>query len=104
MSDVSITREEEELFHAAVARMRAGVMAVIFAMVTGGGFFVATVWLLIRGGPNVGSHLGLLRHYFPGYTVTWMGSFVGLFYGMIVGGITGWWLTWVYNRVTDRRR
>ena len=33
---------------------------------------------MIKGGPNVGQHLGLLRAYYPGYSVTWLGSFVGL--------------------------
>ena len=48
----------------AVARLRAGVMAVVFGMFGGGSLFLATVWLLLRGGENVGKHLSLLHHYF----------------------------------------
>ena len=63
--------EEWELVRPAIARLRASVMAVVFALVGGTGLFLATVWLVVRGGPNVGVHLGLLANYFPGYSVTW---------------------------------
>ena len=39
-------------------------MALVFAFCGGVGLFLATVWLLFRGGPNVGEHLGLLANYF----------------------------------------
>lgn len=97
----SATRERE-LLAAAVARLRAGVMAVVFGMVGGAGLFLATVWLLVRGGTNVGKHLSLLGHYFPGYAVTWPGSFLGLFYGALTGAVVGWLVAWVYNRVAAR--
>lgn len=96
-------RREEELLAAAVARMRAGVMATVFALVGAAVLLLATAWLLVRGGPNVGQHLGLLRHYFPGYTVTWPGAFLGGLYGALVGGIVGWTLAHLYNLVADRR-
>ena len=93
---------ERALLRAAVARLRAGVMAVVFGMVGGGGLFVATSWLLIRGGENVGKHLNLLGHYFPGYAVTWPGAFLGLLYGAAAGAILGWCIAWVYNQVASR--
>ena len=55
------------------------------------------------GGPGVGTHLGLLGQYFPGYRVTWPGAFVGLFYGIAVGAVLGWLLAWVYNRLARLR-
>lgn len=98
---------EARLLERAIARMRAGVMAIVFALVCGTGLFVATAWLLVRGGPEVGKTLGLLRHYFPGYSVTWGGTVVGFAYGVVVGGIAGGLLAWVYNRTAalgERRR
>jgi len=86
----------------AVARLRAGVMAVVFGMFGGGSLFLATVWLLLRGGENVGKHLSLLHHYFPGYSVTWGGAIVGLLYGAAVGAVLGWAVSWVYNLVAAR--
>lgn len=97
-----VTEAEERLIRAAIARMRAGVMALVFAMVGGTGLFVATAWLLVRGGPNVGATLGLLRNYFPGYSVTWPGAFVGLAYGAAVGGVAGYVLARTYNRIAAR--
>ena len=43
---------ERDLLHAAIVRMRARIMAVVFGMLGGTGLCVATVWLLLRGGPQ----------------------------------------------------
>lgn len=98
-----LSEPEERLIESAVARMRGGVMAVVFGMVGGVGWFLATAWLLIRGGQNVGQTLGLMRNYFPGYSVTWTGSLVALAYGTLVGAILGWSLARIYNWLATRR-
>jgi hypothetical protein len=95
---------ELELVHAAIARLRASVMAVVFGMLGGVGLWLATAWLLIRGGSMVGKNLSLLSNYFPGYTVTWPGAFVGLFYGALTGAVLGFSVAWIYNRVVDLRK
>lgn len=87
----------------AVARIKAGILAILFALLGGGGLFLMTIWLVIKGGPLVGEHLQLLRHYFPGYHVTYGGAFVGLFYGALVGGAVGWTIGIVYNRIVGIR-
>ncbi len=98
-------RDSEDVALArAVARLRAGVMATVFGMSSGCALFVATLWLVIRGGTNVGQHLSLLRFYFPGYTVTWGGALLGFLYGALVGGVAGFLLAWIYNRLVDWRR
>ena len=84
-----------------VARIQAVVLAFVMGVICGLSIFIATAWLLIKGGPNVGEHLQLLGQYFPGYKVTWFGSFVGMFYGVIVGGIAGWLIGFIYNRIVD---
>jgi hypothetical protein len=94
---------ETELIETAIVRLRSRVMATVFAMVGGTGLFLATAWLLLRGGPSVGLHLGLLSNYFPGYSVTWPGSLIGFGYGALLGGVAGWSVAWIYNRVTDIR-
>ena len=97
------TVSEWLLIDAAVARLRASVMAVVIGLVSGTGLFVATVWLVIRGGPNVGATLGLLRFYFPGYSVTWPGAFVGFLYAAPLGAAIGWLVAFLYNRIVARR-
>jgi len=97
------SRSEEALIRAAVARLRAGILALVCALLAGSGLALATVWLLVRGGPNVGQHLALLRNYLPGYTVTWPGALLGFLYGALIGGLVGWTTAWIYNRLVDLR-
>ena len=94
---------ERALIRGAVVRMRARIMATVFGMLGGTGVFVATAWLLIRGGERVGEHLGLLRHFFPGYSVSWLGAFVGFFWGACFAAALGWGVAWIYNQVVERR-
>jgi hypothetical protein len=83
--------------------MRAGTVAVVTAIVTGFALFAATVWLVLKGGPNVGQHLGLLSAYYPGYSVTWSGSLVGFTYGALTGALLGWCVAWFYNFLVGRK-
>jgi hypothetical protein len=103
MTDHPVTSGELTLIETAVARLRAGILAIVFGMVGGAGLFVATAWLLIKGGVNVGVTLGLLGNYLPGYSVTWPGAVVGLLYGAAIGAAMGWTLARVYNRLARRR-
>ena len=94
---------EEQLLGRAIARLRAGILAIVFGLISGTGLMVATLWLVVRGGPRVGQHLVLLNQYFPGYDVTWLGSIVGFLYAGAIGAITGWLIGRLYNFVVDLR-
>jgi hypothetical protein len=87
----------------AIARIQTGVLTIVFAALGGLGLFLMTAWLLVKDGPNVGAHLQLLGNYFPGYSVTWLGSLVGLTYGALVGGVAGWSIGTIYNKVVSFR-
>jgi len=65
--------------------------------VTGLVVFLATAVLVLKGGDVVGPRLGLLSQYFPGYTVTTLGSLVGLLYGFISGFVGGWGFAFLRN-------
>jgi hypothetical protein len=95
--------QELLLVNRTIARLRAGIVATVTAMVTGFGLFAATLWLVIKGGPNVGQNLSLLSAYYPGYTVTWIGSLVGLAYGALTGAVLGWCVAWFYNVLANLR-
>jgi hypothetical protein len=86
-----------------IARLRAGIVAVVSGMVAGFGLFTATLWLVIKGGENVGQNLSLLRSYYPGYSVTWGGSLLGFFYGALTGAVLGWCVAWFYNLLAGWR-
>jgi len=60
-------------------------MGVAFAL----GLWLLTMILVVKGGYPIGPTLGLLGHYFPGYTVTFVGAFIGLFWGFIAGFLLG---------------
>jgi hypothetical protein len=94
----------KEVLSQAVAKIQAGVLAVVCGLIGGLGLFIMTVWLLLEGGQQVGTHLQLLSNYFIGYSVTWVGSFVGLFYGALTGGVLGWTIGFIYNKVVGIRR
>jgi hypothetical protein len=61
----------------------------------GAGVFLATLWVMARGGP--GEHLALLGRFYPGYTVSILGGILGLIYGFIDGLIGGLIFVWLYN-------
>jgi len=65
--------------------------------VCGALLFVATLWLTIKGGNDVGANLQLLRNYFPGYRVTAAGSILGFAYGFASGFIMGWSFAFLRN-------
>ena len=98
-----MNKEIDELGKA-VARIQTKVLAFVFALITGLGLFLMTVWLLIKGGPGVGAHLNLLGQYFVGYSVTWKGSILGFCYGSVIGGIVGWAIGTIYNRIVSMRQ
>jgi protoporphyrinogen oxidase len=68
-------------------------------VVGGVALFVATLALVLKGGPVMGPTLGLLGQYFPGYSVTALGSLVGLFYGSICGFVAGWLFATLRNAI-----
>jgi hypothetical protein len=100
-----MTGPRDETFEVgrAVARLHAGVLALVCGAIGGAGLFAMTAWLVIKGGPNVGIHLQLLNQYFYGYSVTWTGSIVGFIYGAVTGAVVGWLIGSVYNIVATLR-
>ncbi len=61
---------------------------------------MATTILVVRGGEEVGAHLGLLGIYFPGYSVTWGGAFIGFVYAFVGGYAVGRTVATVYNKLS----
>lgn len=75
----------------------------VSGLMTGTALLTATIWLVLRGGEEVGPHLGLLSNYLPGYSVTWPGAVLGFLYGLFLGGTAGWLTAWIYNRIVSLR-
>jgi tetrahydromethanopterin S-methyltransferase subunit G len=93
----------EELLRRAVLRLNGTVLGLVFGIILGLLIFVATNWLVIKGGPVVGPHLSLLSQFFIGYSVTFLGSLIGMAYGLVTGFLIGFFIGWLYNRVVAFR-
>jgi hypothetical protein len=93
----------EEALVREVIRLSRNVLGLTLGFLCAAGLFLATNILVLKGGPNVGAHLQLLSQFFPGYRVTFVGSFLGLIYGFAVGYVSGWIIAAVYNRVVYLR-
>jgi hypothetical protein len=61
--------------------------------------FLATNFLILKGGEEIGPNLYLLSQYFAGYDITFVGSLIGLFYGFTAGFILGWLVAFLRNAV-----
>jgi len=83
--------------------LNAKALGLVLGLVFGCIIFIATNWLVIKGGSTVGPHLSLLSQYFIGYRVTFWGSFIGFGYGFVLGTLSGSMLGWVYNKLAGSR-
>jgi hypothetical protein len=97
-----MTATNSSTVQASLLRLNARAWGISAGLLLGGGLFLATLFLVIRGGPNVGQHLAMLRVFFPGYSVTWLGAFIGFVYGFVLGYGLGRIIGSIYNRLAFR--
>jgi len=93
----------EKIVLTELMRLNAGILGVIFGLVLGGGLFLVTNFLILRGGPDVGAHLWLLGNVLIGYQVTFVGSLIGFGYGFGIGFVMGFFVGYLYNKLADWR-
>lgn len=106
MSDARLEQEKhalEEVVLSRIMRLNATVHGLVFGFTFGLIIFIATIWLVIKGGEVVGPNLALLGHFFIGYDVTLLGSFIGFLYGFVTGFVLGSFIAGVYNFIIDRK-
>jgi hypothetical protein len=97
-------RAVESVVRTRLMRLNATVQGVVTGTVAGLGIFIATNWLIIKGGPVVGPHLALLGQFFIGYRVSFVGSLVGFAYGFILGFGVAYGVARMYNWLADVRQ
>jgi len=78
-------------------RMDKLALAVSVGTVSGLLVFLATLWLVVKGGDVVGPNLRLLGQYFIGYTVTVRGAFLAFGYAFLWGFLFGWLFAYLRN-------
>ena len=84
-------------------RLKATFAGIVTGTLMAVGLFVATNWLVLKGGTAVGRHLQLLGQYFIGYNVTFVGSLVGAAYAFALGFLGGYAVARMYNGLTGLR-
>lgn len=97
-----MSTSRDENLQSTLLSLNARAWGIAFGLVLGGGLFLATLFLLVKGGPTPGQHLQLLGAFFPGYRVTFLGSLVGFVYGFVLGYALGRIIGEVYNRLALR--
>ncbi len=101
MADNQTTLEKVVLTR--LMRLNSTVQGVVSGIIAGLGIFIATNWLLLKGGEIVGPHLSLLGQFFIGYRVSFVGSLIGFAYGFVAGFVCGYSVARMYNWVVDLR-
>jgi len=91
-------KDEKALFQG-VLRLNSGLIGLALGGTCGLAIFIATNWLVIKGGDPVGPNLRLLSQYFIGYRVSFLGSIIGFVYGFAVGTLCGALIGWIYNKI-----
>ena len=91
--------QTEQILERAVLRLNANILGIVLGIITGLAIFIATNFLILKGGEVVGPHLGLLRAFFPFYSVTFLGSLVGFGWGLLSGYLAGFIIASIYNQV-----
>lgn len=86
-----------------LVRLNAIIQGITTGILAALGMFVATNWLVAKGGDVVGPNLGLLGHFFPGYRVTFLGSLIGAAYGFGLGFCAGFAVSILYNWLSRRK-
>jgi hypothetical protein len=84
-------------------RLNATVQGLVTGIIAGLGIFIATNWLVLKGGDVVGPHLGLLGQFFIGYEVSFVGSLMGFMYALVTGFAVGYFVARIYNGIVDLR-
>lgn len=100
-------KEIEEFVLTRLLRLNTVFQGLVTGVIAGLVVFIATIWLVLKGGSVVGPHLGLLSNFFIGYRVTVAGSFIGLAYGFATGFAAGYLVARLYNwfvNLRERRR
>ena len=99
MNETHRASAEEQMIKRAVVRLNGHILGFVLGAITAITIFVATNWLVLKGGDVIGPHLGLLGQFFIGYEVSFVGSLIGAAYGFIAGYISGLLIGWIYNTV-----
>lgn len=76
---------EHDVVQGTLSRINARAWGIATGLMVGGGLCLATLILVLKGGPDMGRHLGRIATVLPGYSVSYAGALIGLVYGFVIG-------------------
>ena len=94
---------EEEQIRKTFVKLNGHVLGFVLGAIGAVIIFLATNFLVLKGGQVVGPHMGLLDQFLIGYSVSFVGSLVGAAYLFVIGYISGLFIAAVYNWVLSFR-
>lgn len=103
MAGTEKDNELEAVVLVRVVRLNAVIAGLVTGLLAGFALFLATNWLVLKGGRVVGPHLALLNQFFPGYRVTFVGSFIGGAWAFAVGFVAAFAVVRIYNVMVSLR-
>jgi hypothetical protein len=89
----------DELIIQSLAKIDSIALGVSVGILLGSVIFIATNFLVLKGGEEIGPNLSLLNQYFIGYEVTHTGSVIGFIYGFLTGYLLGWLSAFLRNLI-----
>ena len=102
-TEIQQERNDQEKVFSGILWLNAKVLGLVLGLLLGLAIFIATNWLVIKGGEPLGPHLQLLSQYFIGYRVSFLGSLIGFAYGFALGTLCGGCIGWIYNKIATFR-
>lgn len=96
---ITASSAEETLIIQSLAKLDALALGISIGTLLGTMIFLATNFLIYKGGEEIGPNLWLLSHYFIGYEVSLKGSFIGLVYGFFLGFAGGALIAFLRNAI-----
>lgn len=89
----------DEIIVQSLAKLDGKALGVAIGLLFGLTIFLATNFLIYKGGDEVGPNLALLSQFFVGYEVSFVGSLIGFVYGLISGFAIGWLIATTRNLI-----
>lgn len=103
MAENSRSRALQDAALVQLLYLDARLQGIVAGLLAGLAIFVATNWLVLKGGDVVGPHLALLGQFFIGYQVSFVGSLIGFGYGFLAGYVVGYGGARLYNSLARLR-
>lgn len=101
MREFAASAAADKVIIDAFARLDRTALGFAVGALCGLSVFLATIFLVLKGGEVVGPNLALLGQFFYGYTVTMSGAFIGLVYGFVTGFVLGWFIALLRNSLVS---